>query len=162
TVSGLEGWGLVEWAYRASTLLEPSITSVASPISRASTARLAAGGRQVSRAGVLCGCKMQMASIYDWSAYAAGYRCGWGLMASALSLRGEPLSSDWHSTRVDRVACYGRLRGRSVHWARRNLDTHLRSHRSCLPDVNVPPGCGPATSGIGGWHVQCSGMVAHQ
>src|SRR5215472_276659 len=61
----LEGWGLVEWAYRALTLLEPSITSVASPISRASTARLAAGGLQATRAGVLCGCKMQMASIYD-------------------------------------------------------------------------------------------------
>jgi len=25
--------------------------------------------------------------------------------------------------------------GRSVHWARRNLDTHFRSHRSCLPDM---------------------------
>src|SRR5215471_19133409 len=74
TVSGLEGWGLVESAYRASTLLEPFITSGASPISRASTARLAVGGLQATRAGVLCGCKMQMASIYDWSAYAAGYR----------------------------------------------------------------------------------------
>jgi hypothetical protein len=34
----------------------------------------AVGGLQATRAGVLCGCKMQMASICGWSACAAGYR----------------------------------------------------------------------------------------
>src|SRR4029077_16154989 len=74
TVSGSEGWGLVGSEYRASTLLEPFITSVASPILRAFMVRFAVGGLQATRAGVLCGCKMQMASIYDWSACDAGYR----------------------------------------------------------------------------------------
>lgn len=31
-----------------------------------------------------------------------------------------------------------------------------------LAGCETPPGCGPATSGIGGWQVQCSGMAALQ
>ena len=31
-----------------------------------------------------------------------------------------------------------------------------------LVGCETPPGCGPATSGIGGWQVQCSGMAALQ
>ena len=69
TVSGLEGWGLVSRLDATGT-----VYNLRRLTDFEGVYEFAVGGLQATRAGVLCGCKMQMASICGWSACAAGYR----------------------------------------------------------------------------------------